>query len=156
MPYETTNDAVDDMNGKARSALLGAGIPETSILWDNIESLPPVSPPGNPNPAQHPAADFWAAVAVIHVDEGVATLGSVNNRRRFESRGMLVIRLFVPASGGWHNAYVVKDQVLDVFRSAGNGAGGVSFSSPRAQEESDKGAWRILACMVDFTYDRIV
>lgn len=158
MPVASTTQARDEINAKLKAALdAGTLSQDLAVLWDDVGQKPPRDDGTVTPPPASPVGKAWIAAGVIHVDGRQASLGSVNGRRRHEQRGVLWVRIYTPRGDGMRLSDAIKDEILTPFRTAGASTpGGVVFSHARGQELEADGAWQVVNCLVDFSYDLIV
>ena len=158
MPFATTTAARDEILGKLKAVIdADAALLGTYVSWEEVYPDIPRTDKDASVPAKNPAGKPWIRAGVMHIDERAASLGAVNNKRRYEHTGYLWIQLFTPKGDGGKLMDSMKDALLDPFRRAGSGtANGASFQNARGREIDVAGAWHLLNCLVDFSYDRII
>lgn len=101
-----------------------------------------------PPPSDQP----FAVVDVIHTSANRCVLTG-RHKGRFRHRGVLNIRVFIPANSGMKNGYQYTDEILDIYRNPPSDCE-INFSGFSFVEQDQR--YKDFYCVnitIDFDYD---
>ena len=132
----TATAARDQMFGVFKSYWDTTGY---SVVWSDTPGDPPV------------AAEPWARVVARHATGAQTALANGTGSTLHTHTGTLWIQLFVPLGQGESVGLALAQQVLDAYRAA---RGDVWYRNHRFREAGNSGAYSLINCLIDFTYDQ--
>ena len=87
-----------------------------------------------------------------HTNGGQSSLSGESGSRRFASRGIVAISIFVPVGGGQTKAYELAQLVANAYEDARLD---VWFRNTRIREMGASGAFEQVDVLTEFFYDEV-
>lgn len=141
MPFNTREDARNDIQSVFHTAWSTQAAPVPLVLYQNKKGIPPVD--GSP----------YVSVNIAHTSGNQTTLASIGSRR-FTQRGLITVAVFEKLGEG----LTTSDQRVKIITDAFEGVvtpGRVIFTNVRASEIGKLASWYQVNVLIEFEYDLI-